>query len=1270
MKGRFSKLLASLLAIAMAVALLPGTAFAEETNEAQIGDTKYATLAEAVTAANEAGTADITLLKDVTVPGASDLNDVPTTTFTGKIDLNKNTLKFEASSDCISVGTNSTKESHVTICNGTIESSITSALKAFWGTLELKDCTVTATWSVSGSSQGLIVVQSGSLIISESTEITLTSNYSGDSTTDLCVIKADGGTTTINGGTIKLNLDEKFQKDNECIWISNQWGNSPHPAIVNFNGGTIDGGGARGVVFNNADTSHTMNISDGIITNCNYGIFVAGNGTVNMTGGEITNCGVGISGNGVKQSQNTTVNISGDAKIDVGVGKLGIYQPQNGTTTISDNAVISGDSAVAIKSGTLNIDGGTLTAVGEFSGTHPTEGANLATDSSAIVVDDEAGNYYGHVVINITGGTFTSKESSALSVTRSKSTDAKPQISISGGSFTSGKYGEASAEAPAIYLADDAKTNAKPTVTGGDYSSDVKELVPGGSVFEKDGRYYVGAQHTVTYAKGSVSSATNMPGGTDTAVEGYAYTIPAQAPNGDSNDCFFMGWKSSGDNEIYMPGESIENITENITLTAQWEDSSDFNALFTPAWKIEPEHYQSSTKEITLTCTLTNNTGETFTDWGNTTGTTNMNNGPAHDSEITSKLPATVSPRDKVEIVIKLTFEDGLAGYWDTINYELLVGWMYHGGKTYMSNFTVDVTRAPDSVVTVSFDDGVEGETGEVTGMPDAFKAEKDGSANLPDDTPVRKGYVFTGWLDGEGDLYRPGDTIEAVPGDMTLTARWEEAPSDIEGVESFIPEPEVTFPEDTDISQEDQAALSEAAKNTDIDRRHMNELAAEAMKDPSHELPASTGEAAEELAKELGKTVDESTVHIVVETFLDVTVENYTHASGGDSAVLTYDVTPMYRVVATTADKPSEIQLEGEEKNAVVLGDEHELPVNEPVTLTLGLPSGFAVGNYVYINHTKDGINHWYTGRVTGNKVTFTNPHGFSTFAVYSQAPKFVARIVNTYYASLQAAVNAVDDEDTIDVMTDEKLTATAPAKEITFTVVGPNGGVPNVEITDNGNYHVSRSGNTYTVTYVAPPVPTTPTPSNPDTPDKPDTDPVDVFVDVPAEAWYRDALNYVLENTTGVINGTDATHFSPNEKLTRAAFAKILWAIEGSKPTTAENPFTDVKSGDWFYDAVIWANAQGIMLGKGENLCAPNDNITREEMALMIQRWKAGKAAGGVAFPDAKDVHDWAADAVAWAAEQSYIKGKDDGRFAPLDSLTRAEMITVVARTLGYEG
>ncbi len=504
--------------------------------------------------------------------------------------------------------------------------------------------------------------------------------------------------------------------------------------------------------------------------------------------------------------------------------------------------------------------------------------------------------------------------------------------------------------------------------------------------------------------------------------------------------------------------------------------------------------------------------------------------------------------------------------------------------------------------------------------------------------------------------------TFTMPAGDVTVNVTFVMKQEDEEAPPTIVDEPTVETEIPEDVAQQLPADYN-PGEGFDIDSSE----AVQEMENAGIGAVDTVPEANLEEAVEKLKDGDEETeVYIHVITTIDTKVTGYT--ASGDEKTLTLEIAPHYHIIATTAEDKEDIT----DDNAVELKSA-EITVTKPVNITVPIPADLAgEGKPVYIKHEKDGGKiYWYSGTVTDGTVTFNNPHGFSTFTVTNTPPKAAAKIEGTSYETLQDALDEVKDGDVIEVLVDDPLTATAPAKNVTFTVKGASGIEPDVTIRDNGNYHVSKGADgKYTVTYVAPPVPTTPTPSKPDEPDEPDTDPVDVFVDVPAGAWYRDALNYVLENTTGVINGTDATHFSPNEKLTRAAFAKILWAIEGSKPTTAENPFTDVKSGDWFYDAVIWANAQGIMLGKGENLCAPNDNITREEMALMIQRWKAGKAAGEVAFPDAKDVHDWAADAVAWAAEQSYIKGKDDGRFAPLDSLTRAEMITVVARTLGFEG
>ncbi len=454
------RILSLVLIFCMVLTLMPATAFAaaESSNEAKIGEQEYATLAAAVKAANTAGTADITLLKDVAITEDEVLK------FTGTFDLGGHTLTAGIYDSNTGYNKNTSVGSggNVTITNGTVTAATTDVLLVNnGGTLTLEtNVTVTSTCPNNGAATlrnngGTFNLNSGATIKTEATYPT-------------SVITAGKGVTNIDGATITVN-----GKNCPAVYMYNVSGNDG--GTVNFKSGTITGNSTykSGTVYfyESNDRPHVFNMSGGTITGGQYGVQISGSGTFDMTGGEITNCGIGVSGNGTNNNQNTVVNISGDAKIDVGVGNVGIYQPQNGTTTISDNAVISGDSAIALKSGKLNINGGTLTAVGTTDGSHPTSGANLTTDSSVIVVDDNAGNYYGHIVVNITGGTFTSKESSAISIIRSESTgEAQPQISISGGTFTSGKYGTESTEAPDIYVAEDANTNAQLAISGGAFS--------------------------------------------------------------------------------------------------------------------------------------------------------------------------------------------------------------------------------------------------------------------------------------------------------------------------------------------------------------------------------------------------------------------------------------------------------------------------------------------------------------------------------------------------------------------------------------------------------------------------------------------------------------------------------------------------------------------------------------------------------------------------------------------------------------------------------
>ena len=143
----------------------------------------------------------------------------------------------------------------------------------------------------------------------------------------------------------------------------------------------------------------------------------------------------------------------------------------------------------------------------------------------------------------------------------------------------------------------------------------------------------------------------------------------------------------------------------------------------------------------------------------------------------------------------------------------------------------------------------------------------------------------------------------------------------------------------------------------------------------------------------------------------------------------------------------------------------------------------------------------------------------------------------------------------------------------------------------------------------------------------------------------------------------------------LTRAQLVTILYRIAGEPESTATNPFADVADGQWYTNAVIWAAENGIVKGVNTTTFAPNDQITREQIATILFRYaKAEKVEGKLAgFPDAEKISDYAADAMAWAVEQGLINGisESDGKtyLAPQETATRAQIAVILMRYLTAE-
>ena len=169
--------------------------------------------------------------------------------------------------------------------------------------------------------------------------------------------------------------------------------------------------------------------------------------------------------------------------------------------------------------------------------------------------------------------------------------------------------------------------------------------------------------------------------------------------------------------------------------------------------------------------------------------------------------------------------------------------------------------------------------------------------------------------------------------------------------------------------------------------------------------------------------------------------------------------------------------------------------------------------------------------------------------------------------------------------------------------------------------------------------------------------------FSDIPANAWYGEAVEYVHEQ--GMMSGTGGGAFSPNGTMTRGMLVMVLYNHAGSPQVTGTNRFTDVAAGKWYYDAVRWAAGKGVVSGYSADRFGPNDPVTREQTAAILWNY-VGKpgTSNAQAFADQSAISSYAVNAVAWARNAGIISGKGANRFDPKGLTTRAEMASILYR------
>lgn len=176
--------------------------------------------------------------------------------------------------------------------------------------------------------------------------------------------------------------------------------------------------------------------------------------------------------------------------------------------------------------------------------------------------------------------------------------------------------------------------------------------------------------------------------------------------------------------------------------------------------------------------------------------------------------------------------------------------------------------------------------------------------------------------------------------------------------------------------------------------------------------------------------------------------------------------------------------------------------------------------------------------------------------------------------------------------------------------------------------------------------------------------------FTDV-TNHWAYSAIKRVY--TRGWMVGMDEKTFAPDQQLSRAMLAVILYAMAGEPAVTGESPFMDVPAGCWYTDAIVWAAQNGIVCGFGDGTFRPNEAVTRAQAAVMLYGYAAFTGADVTAradlsaYSDAGPIPAWALDAMQWANARRLIVGRDSSHLVPDGKTTRAEMAAILSAYIG---
>ena len=180
----------------------------------------------------------------------------------------------------------------------------------------------------------------------------------------------------------------------------------------------------------------------------------------------------------------------------------------------------------------------------------------------------------------------------------------------------------------------------------------------------------------------------------------------------------------------------------------------------------------------------------------------------------------------------------------------------------------------------------------------------------------------------------------------------------------------------------------------------------------------------------------------------------------------------------------------------------------------------------------------------------------------------------------------------------------------------------------------------------------------------------PMSAFDDLDLSLWYHDGVHWALENE--IMNGYGEGKFTPNDATSRAMIVTMLHRFEGEPAVSDALDFVDVPEGRWYTEAIRWAAANGIVNGYGDGRFGPNDPLTREQLAAILNRYAKfkgmdtdeGELKPLNRFTDAVEVSEWAVRSMRWAVDAGIINGVAEDLVSPRTEASRAQVATMLMR------